>query len=240
VLHLCPRPRRQRKRSRCCCKSRCVRRTTCLKRHWISPASTALCPWTSRKMGLANYFAGAALMPIWPLSGHAQSCLNDLRSLRAIRAAIETGTRTGSDAANAPDQRHSVLLCARWIKPHDSSANPFRHALQFARFGGACPLWKWHSASKTPRPVFCASWAEDAGAVANLVARRDISKPDGGLAHRSGAIAISLGCEVPPRARAGLWPTEWIQARASAFETGSVFLAHSASAKHSINGLCRR
>jgi hypothetical protein len=67
--------------------------------------------------------------------------------------------------------------------------------LQFARFGGACPLWNVHRAFETPGQ-FLRQLAETPDGVRYLCLSHDVSKPGGAYAAPIRRYAIGLGCEV--------------------------------------------
>ncbi|WP_340238166.1 helix-turn-helix domain-containing protein [Sulfitobacter pontiacus] len=168
------------------------------------------------KIGLANYFAGAALMPYARFLERAQSCRHDLEvlasdfgaSIEQVAHRLSTLQRPGSkgipfffvrvDQAGTITKRHSATR------------------LQFARFGGACPLWNVHSAFETPSR-FLRQLAETPDGVRYISLARDISKPAGRFGAPVRRYAISLGCEVR-HAPALVYADGMDTTRASAFE----------------------
>ena len=147
------------------------------------------------KIGLANYFAGAALMPYAAFLSRAQECRHDLEvlasdfgaSIEQVAHRLSTLQRPGSkgvpfffvrvDQAGTITKRHSATR------------------LQFARFGGACPLWNVHQAFETPGR-FLRQLAETPDGVRYINLARDISKPAGRFGAPVRRYAIALGCEV--------------------------------------------
>ncbi len=67
--------------------------------------------------------------------------------------------------------------------------------LQFARFGGACPLWNVHRAFELPGQ-FLRQLAETPDGVRYISLARDVSKPAGRFGAPIRRYAIALGCEV--------------------------------------------
>ncbi|MCG6882854.1 MAG: DUF2083 domain-containing protein, partial [Silicimonas sp.] len=69
--------------------------------------------------------------------------------------------------------------------------------LQFARYGGACPLWNVHRAFETPGQ-FLRQLAETPDGARYLCLAREISSTVGGPAFRAPKrrFAIALGCEI--------------------------------------------
>ncbi len=147
------------------------------------------------KIGLANYFAGAALMPYSTFLQAAQDCRHDLEilssrfgaSIEQVAHRLSTLQRPGSkgipfffvrvDQAGTITKRHSATR------------------LQFARFGGACPLWNVHQAFETPGR-FLRQLAETPDGVHYISLARDVSKPGGSYGAPVRRYAIALGCEV--------------------------------------------
>jgi predicted transcriptional regulator/DNA-binding XRE family transcriptional regulator len=153
-------------------------------------AARAIC-----KTGLANYFAGAALLPYGQFLGRAQELRHDLEGLAgAFDASIEqvgqrlsTMQRTG--AKGVPFFFVRVDQAGTITKRHSATR------LQFARFGGGCPLWNVHQAFETPGR-FLRQLAETPDGARYLCLARDVSKPGGGFRAPVRRYAIGLGCEI--------------------------------------------
>ncbi|KAE9627621.1 helix-turn-helix domain-containing protein [Parasedimentitalea maritima] len=147
------------------------------------------------KIGLANYFAGAALMPYGRFLAAARDCRHDLEllatrfgaSIEQVAHRLSTLQRPGSkgipfffvrvDQAGTITKRHSATR------------------LQFARFGGACPLWNVHRAFETPGR-FLRQLAETPDGIRYISLARDVSKSGGSFGSPVRRYAIALGCEV--------------------------------------------
>ena len=67
--------------------------------------------------------------------------------------------------------------------------------LQFARFGGACPLWNVHRAFETPGQ-FLRQLAQTPDGVRYLCLSREVAKPGGSFRAPVRRFAICLGCEI--------------------------------------------
>jgi len=72
--------------------------------------------------------------------------------------------------------------------------------LQFARFGGACPLWNVHQAFETPGRIL-RQLAETPDGRRYLCLASTVSKPGGHYHAPVRRYAIALGCEVRHAAR---------------------------------------
>lgn len=147
------------------------------------------------KIGLANYFAGAALMPYGAFLQAAQDCRHDLEllstrfgaSIEQVAHRLSTLQRPG--AKGIPFFFVRVDQAGTITKRHSATR------LQFARFGGACPLWNVHRAFETPGR-FLRQLAETPDGVRYISLARDVSKPGGSYGAPVRRYAISLGCEV--------------------------------------------
>ncbi len=168
------------------------------------------------KVGLANYFAGASLLPYTAFLEAATDTRHDLErlanrfgaSIEQIAHRLSTLQRPGSkgipfffvrvDQAGTITKRHSATT------------------LQFARYGGACPLWNVHAAFETPQQ-FLRQLAETPDGVRYFCLARDVSKPGGGFGAPTRRYAIGLGCEVK-HAPALIYADHMLTDHAEAFE----------------------
>lgn len=147
------------------------------------------------KIGLANYFAGAALMPYGAFLAAARETRHDLEllgqrfgtSIEQVAHRLSTMQRTG--AKGIPFFFVRVDQAGTITKRHSATR------LQFARFGGACPLWNVHRAFETPGR-FLRQLAETPDGVRYLSIARDVSKTGGSFGAPVRRFAIALGCEV--------------------------------------------
>jgi len=147
------------------------------------------------KLGLANYFAGAAMMPYQRFLDAAQETRHDLEllahrfgaSIEQVAHRLSTLQRVG--AKGVPFFFVRVDQAGTITKRHSATR------LQFARFGGACPLWNVHRAFETPGR-FLRQLAETPDGVRWFCLARDVSKPGGSFRAPVRRFAIGLGCEV--------------------------------------------
>ncbi len=147
------------------------------------------------KIGLANYFAGAALMPYRIFLAAARDTRCDLdrlaqrfgASLEQVAHRLSTLQRPG--AKGVPFFFVRVDQAGTITKRH--SATP----LQFARYGGACPLWNVHRAFETPGR-FLRQLAETPDGIRYLCLAREISAPGAAFRAPVRRFAIALGCEI--------------------------------------------
>ncbi|MDF1718238.1 MAG: short-chain fatty acyl-CoA regulator family protein [Antarcticimicrobium sp.] len=147
------------------------------------------------KIGLANYFAGAALLPYGPFLEAAQTHRHDLEVLGArFGASIEQVAHRLS-TLQRPGAKGIPFFFARVDQAGTITKRHSATRLQFARFGGACPLWNVHRAFETPGR-FLRQLAETPDGVRYINLARDVSKPGGSFGAPVRRYAIALGCEV--------------------------------------------
>ncbi len=147
------------------------------------------------RLGLANYFAGAALLPYRAFLQAARDTRHDLErlagqfgaSIEQVAHRLSTMQRPG--AKGIPFFFVRVDQAGTITKRHSATR------LQFARFGGACPLWNVHRAFETPEG-FLRQLAETPDGVRYFCLARHISKRGGGWGAPIRRYAIGLGCEV--------------------------------------------
>jgi len=147
------------------------------------------------KIGLANYFAGAAMMPYREFLAAAIEVRHDLEILvDRFDASIEQvahrlSTMQRPTAKGIPFFFVRVDQAGTITKRHSATR------LQFARFGGACPLWNVHAAFETPGR-FLRQLAETPDGAQYFCLARDVSKSGGSYKSPVRRFAIGLGCEV--------------------------------------------
>lgn len=155
-----------------------------------SEASRDIC-----KIGLANYFAGATVLPYGQFLAAASKTRHDIEllasqfgaSLEQVSHRLSTLQRPG--ARGVPFFFVRVDQAGTITKRHSATR------LQFARYGGACPLWNVHQAFETPGRII-RQLAETPDGVRYLCLARDVTKPGGAFHAPTRRYAIGLGCEV--------------------------------------------
>ena len=147
------------------------------------------------KIGLANFFAGSAMLPYREFHQAAREERHDLErlagrfgaSIEQVAHRLSTLQRPG--AKGVPFFFVRVDQAGTITKRHSATR------LQFARFGGACPLWNVHRAFETPGQ-FLRQLAETPDGVRYFCLAREITKPAGAWGAPVRRYAIGLGCEV--------------------------------------------
>jgi XRE family transcriptional regulator, fatty acid utilization regulator len=144
--------------------------------------------------GLANYAAGALLMPYAAFRTAAQQLRHDIDRLRQTfgvsfeQACHRLSTLQRPGAAGIPTFFLRVDMAGNITKRH--SATP----LQFARFGGACPLWVVHEAVAIPDRILVQRAAMPDGTRYVSMAK-GLVKPSGSFNRAPRRYAVALGCE---------------------------------------------
>ncbi len=147
------------------------------------------------KIGMANYFAGAALLPYGRFLSAARETRHDIgrlarqfgASLEQVAHRLSTMQRPG--AKGLPFFFDRVDQAGTITKRHSATR------LQFARYGGACPLWNVHAAFETPGR-FLRQLAETPDGVRYLSVAREISSAAPAYRSPVRRFAIALGCEI--------------------------------------------
>lgn len=147
------------------------------------------------RLGLANYFAGAAMMPYSRFLATARAERHDLERLAHLfHASLEQVAHRLSTLQRGGDRGVPFFF----VRVDQAGTITKRHSatrMQFARFGGACPLWNVHQAFETPGR-FLRQLAETPDGKRYLLLARDVSKPAGAFGAPVRRFAIGLGCEI--------------------------------------------
>jgi predicted transcriptional regulator/transcriptional regulator with XRE-family HTH domain len=147
------------------------------------------------EVGLGNYTAGAMLMPYEPFRGEARRVRHDIDRLRRTfavsfeQACHRLSTLQRPDARGVPFFFCRVDMAGNITKRHSATR------LQFARFGGACPLWVMHEAVAIPDRILT-QLAEMPDGMRYVVAARGLVKESGRFERSPRRYAVALGCEI--------------------------------------------
>ncbi|EEW25140.1 helix-turn-helix domain-containing protein [Rhodobacter ferrooxidans] len=147
------------------------------------------------KIGLANYFAAAALLPYRVFQAAAMETRHDLERLADIFGASIEQVAHRLSTLQRPGAKGIPFFFVRVDQAGTITKRHSATRLHFARFGGACPLWNVHRAFETPGQ-FLRQLAETPDGVRYLCLARDVSKPGGSFQAPVRRYAIGLGCEV--------------------------------------------
>ncbi|PZQ83281.1 MAG: XRE family transcriptional regulator [Ancylobacter novellus] len=147
------------------------------------------------RLSLQNYYAGALILPYRRFARLAREKRHDLDLLAAMTGAsleqvchrLSTLQRPGEKGV--PFYFLKVDRAGNVIKRH--SATRF----QFARYGGACPVWNVHEAFEQPARTLV-QVGEMPDSVRYLCLARAASRPPTRHGQRERRFALGLGCEI--------------------------------------------
>ncbi len=168
-------------------------------RHDISHiiAQAALSSAAARQLlfiGLSNYAAGALLMPYQRFRTAAMEVRHDIDRLRPLfgvsfeQACHRLSTLQRPGLRGIPFFFCRVDMAGNITKRHSATR------LQFARFGGACPLWIVHEAVAIPDRILV-QLAETPDGVRYVSMAKGLVKPSGRYDRPPRRYAVALGCE---------------------------------------------
>jgi predicted transcriptional regulator len=144
--------------------------------------------------GLANYAAGALVMPYTRFRAAAREYRHDIDRLRQRfgtsfeQACHRLSTLQRPGALGIPFFFCRVDMAGNITKRHSATR------LQFARFGGACPLWVVHEAVAIPDRILV-QLAETPDGVRYVSMAKGLVKPSGSYTRAPRRYAVALGCE---------------------------------------------
>lgn len=147
------------------------------------------------RIALANYFAGALIMPYERFLNAARSTRYDVERLCLMFGASfeQIGHRLSTlqrpNARGVPFYFVRIDRAGNILKRHSSTR------FQFARFGGTCPLWNVHEAFEMPNRTLV-QIAEMPDGVRYLCVARSATKSVGSHLAQPRHYALGIGCEI--------------------------------------------
>lgn len=145
-------------------------------------------------VGLANYAAGALLMPYARFREAARAVRHDIDRLRQrFGVSFEQACHRLSNLQR-PGARGIPLFFCRVDMAGNVTKRHSATRLQFARFGGACPLWIVHEAVAIPDRILV-QLAETPDGVRYVSMAKGLVKPSGSYDRPPRRYAVALGCE---------------------------------------------
>lgn len=147
------------------------------------------------RIGLANYFAGAFLMPYEPFLGAAEALRYDIDQLaRRFEVGFETICHRLS-TLQRPGKRGVPFIFVRTDSAGNISKRQSATAFHFSRVGGNCPLWVVHEAFARPDQFITQVAQMPDGRSYFWIAKTTVSTASGYLAPRK-SFAVGLGCDL--------------------------------------------
>jgi len=147
------------------------------------------------RIGLANYFAGALLMPYGPMLDAAEAARYDLDLLGwRFGVGFETVCHRLS-TLQRPNARGVPFFFIRVDRAGNISKRQSATDFHFSRIGGSCPLWNVYAAFAHPGETLTQVAAMPDGRTYLWVART-ISRRRGGHGAPRKMFAVALGCDL--------------------------------------------
>ncbi|ATE63169.1 helix-turn-helix domain-containing protein [Rhizorhabdus dicambivorans] len=145
-------------------------------------------------VGLANYAAGALLMPYRRFRDTARALRHDIdRLCQRFGVSFEQACHRLS-TLQRPAERGIPFFFCRVDMAGNITKRHSATRLQFARFGGACPLWIVHEAVAIPDRILV-QLAEMPDGVRYVSMAKGLVKPSGSFTRAPRRYAVALGCE---------------------------------------------
>lgn len=147
------------------------------------------------RIGLANYFAGALILPYTPFWEAAETLRYDIELLAAkFEVGFETICHRLS-TLQRPGRRGVPFFFVRTDRAGNISKRQSATAFHFSRVGGSCPLWVVHEAFSTPGSIRTQIAEMPDGRKYLWLARTTDEKTPGYLSAKRD-FAIGLGCDL--------------------------------------------
>lgn len=147
------------------------------------------------RMGLANYFAGALQMPYGAFLKAADAHRYDIEELGQVFGASLEQVAHRLSTMQRPRERGIPFFFARVDAAGTITKRHSATALQFARFGGACPLWNVHRAFEEHGRII-RQLAETPDGNRYLWLAWSSAKRSGGWQAPARRYAYALGCDI--------------------------------------------
>jgi XRE family transcriptional regulator, fatty acid utilization regulator len=147
------------------------------------------------KLGLANYFAGALLMPYQAFLAAAEAERYDIELLsRHFGVGFETTCHRLS-TLQKPDARGVPFFFIRVDRAGNISKRQSATDFHFSRIGGSCPLWNIYEAFARPGEILTQA-AQMPDGRSYLWVARTVRHGQGGYGAPVKTFAVALGCDL--------------------------------------------
>lgn len=147
------------------------------------------------RIGLANYFAGALVMPYRLFLEAAESLRYDIELLRQRFGVGFEVTCHRLSTLQRVDARGVPFFFIRVDRAGNISKRQSATDFHFSRVGGTCPLWNVYEAFAQPGRIL-RQLAQMPDGRTYLWIARTVSRGNGGYAAPTKTFAIALGCDV--------------------------------------------
>jgi predicted transcriptional regulator/transcriptional regulator with XRE-family HTH domain len=147
------------------------------------------------RIGLANYFAGALILPYQHFLDAAESLRYDIDLLRRrFRVGYETVAHRLS-TLQRPGARGVPFFFVRVDRAGNISKRQSATDFHFSRVGGSCPLWNVYEAFTYPAQIRT-QLAQMPDGRSYLWIARTVSRSNGGYGTPAKTFAVGLGCDL--------------------------------------------
>jgi predicted transcriptional regulator/DNA-binding XRE family transcriptional regulator len=147
------------------------------------------------RIGLANYFAGALLLPYGAFLAEAEALRYDIDQLaHRFGVGFETICHRLS-TLQRPDARGVPFFFIRVDRAGNISKRQSATHFHFSKTGGTCPLWNVYEAFAQPGRILT-QLARMPDGRAYLWIARTVSRGHGGYGSPSKTFSIGLGCDI--------------------------------------------
>ena len=145
--------------------------------------------------GLENYAAGALLMPYRQCRSAASKFRHDIDQIRLVFGTSFEQTCHRLSTLQRQGERGTPMFFSRVDMAGNITKRHSATRLQFAQFGGTCPLWIVHEAVAIPDRILV-QLAETPDGVRYVSMAKGLVKPSSSFARSPRRYAVALGCEV--------------------------------------------
>lgn len=147
------------------------------------------------RIGLANYFAGALILPYGPFLAASERLSYDIEELgRHFDVGFETICHRLS-TLQRKNARGVPFFFARVDRAGNMSKRQSATDFHFSRVGGTCPLWNVYDAFAHPGRILV-QLAEMPDGRTYLCIARTVTRGQGGFGTPNKTFAIALGCDI--------------------------------------------
>lgn len=147
------------------------------------------------RVGLGNYAAGALLMPYRRFAQAARERRHDVEQLALMFGASLEQVCHRLSNLQRPGERGVPLYFVRVDYAGNITKRHSATRFQFARFGGACPMWNVHEAVGAP-DRFLVQLAEMPDGVRYLCVARNVVKSSESYLTPDRRYVLGFGCEI--------------------------------------------
>lgn len=146
------------------------------------------------KIGLANYFAGALILPYEKFATTAKEERHDIDALAATFDASLEQISHRLSTLQRPGKKGVPFFFAKVDQAGNITKRHSATKLQFARYGAACPLWNAHQAFETPNQII-RQLAETPDGTRYLCLATEVSRRGNRYRKPVRRFSLALGCE---------------------------------------------